>query len=134
MKGKNWILGLVVIVAAVVAIGVWGFGNSDKKNTATNNTTNNTSTSSAVYFDANAKAMYFYSDTCHWCLEEKKVLEKLGAEGYKVKPMNVGNDQSLWTTYQISGTPTFIADSGKGDKFVGFKDYEPLKAWLDQHK
>ena len=130
MKGKNWIFGLVVIVVAVVAIGIWGFGKSGEKNT----TTSNASTASATYFDTNAKVMYFYSDTCHWCLQEKTVLEKLGSEGYKVKPMNVGNDQSLWTTYNISGTPAFIADSGKGDKFVGFKEYEPLKAWLDQHK
>lgn len=130
MGKKNWIFGLVVIVVAIVAIGIWGFDKSGQKNTATNNT----STATATYFDTNAKVMYFYSDTCHWCLQEKTVLEKLGAEGYKVKPMNVGNDTSLWTTYSISGTPTFIADSGKGDKFTGFKDYEVLKAWLDQHK
>jgi hypothetical protein len=79
MGNKNWILGLIVIVAAVVVIGIKGFGNSGEKSS----TTSNTGTSSATYFDANAKVMYFYSDTCHWCIEEKKVLEKLGAEGYR---------------------------------------------------
>lgn len=130
MGSKNWIFGLVVVVVAIVAIGIWGFGKSGEKNT----NTNSASSATATYFDENAKVMYFYSDTCHWCLEEKKVLEKLGTEGYEVKPMNVGNDQSLWTTYNVSGTPTFIADSGKGDRLAQFTKYEVLKAWLDQHK
>lgn len=131
MGKNNWIIGLIVVILAVVAISVWSFKKSGGEK-GTN--TNSASVAMANYFDENAKVMYFYSDTCHWCIEEKKVLEKLGGEGYKVKPMNVGNDTSLWTTYSISGTPTFIADSGKGEKLVGYKEYDALKSFLDKNK
>lgn len=130
MGNKNWILGLIFVVAVVVAVGIWGFNTSGSNK----NDSNKDSSATANYFDENAKVMYFYSDTCHWCIQEKAVLEKLGDEGYRVKSMDVGNDTSLWTTYNISGTPTFIADSGKGERLVGHNDYDKLKAWLDQHK
>ncbi len=60
------------------------------------------------------------------------MLQKLGAEGYRVKPMDVGKSASLWSEYSINGTPTFIAENG--DRLEGYRDYRPLKNWLDQHK
>lgn len=130
MQNKNWILGLVIVVAAVVALGYWGFkSNTDK--TATSN-----ATPVADYYDENAPVMEFYQDTCSWCIKEKSVLEQLGAQGYKVKPMNIGpnypDHQSWWKDYNVSGTPTFVAKNG--DKLEGYQNYDKLKAFLDLHK
>jgi thiol-disulfide isomerase/thioredoxin len=83
------------------------------------------------YFSDKAKIMIFYSDTCHWCQQEKQVLGELGYEGYRFKPMNVGNDPSLWEKFKISGTPTFVADDG--DRLIGFREKAELKSWLDDH-
>jgi hypothetical protein len=83
------------------------------------------------YFSEDAKIMYFYSDGCHWCQEEKKILGELGYEGYKFKPMNVGEDTSLWERYEISGTPTFIAEND--DRLIGYREKAELKKWIDKH-
>ncbi len=133
MKDKRWILGLVILVIVIGGLSIWGFKKSNKENepqVSGQNTTSPQSTES--YFSEEASIMYFYSDYCSWCLKEKDVLTKLGSEGYKVKPMNVGKNAQLWTDYKINGTPTFIAKNG--DRSEGYKEYGPLKDWLDQHK
>jgi len=76
--------------------------------------------------------MYFYQDTCSWCIKEKEILQKLGNEGYRVKSMNISKNVDLWQQYNVSGTPTFIAKNG--DRLEGYHDYDSLKTWLDQHK
>ena len=83
------------------------------------------------YFSDNASVMYFYSDSCHWCNEEKPVLNALGGEGYRVKPMNTGRHREYWDPYGLSGTPTFIA--ADGTRLVGFQETEELRAFLDEH-
>lgn len=134
MKDKRWILGLFIVVAAIVALGIWGFKNSGKDTTSPQ--VSGESTEIQAYFDENATVMYFYQDTCSWCIKEKDVLTKLGAEGYRVKPMNIGanqpDNQGFWQQYNISGTPAFIAKNG--DRLEGYSDYNKLKPWLDQHK
>lgn len=133
MKDKRWILGLVVVIAAIVALGLWGFKKNENNNgTTTTPQVSGESTEKPVYYDDNATVMEFYSDYCSWCIKEKDVLKKLGDEGYRVKPMNVGINQNYWKDYNISGTPIFIAKNG--DRLEGFHDYDSLKAFLDQHK
>ena len=138
MGNNRWILGLVVIIIAIGALSIWGF----KKNNNSNNQ-NTTSTEPQVqgeqtnndnpkYFAEDAKVKYFYSDSCSWCIKQKVILQKLGDEGYKVKPMNVGEDANLWKQYNIEGTPTFIADNG--ERLTGYQEYDQLKAWLDKNK
>lgn len=85
----------------------------------------------SAYFSEDAKIMFFYSDGCSWCQKEKVVLGELSAEGYKVKPMNVGKDTSLWEEYKIDGTPTFIAPNG--DRLPGYTEKDELKKWMDSH-
>lgn len=130
MGNKNWIIGLVVVIAAIVALGIWGF----KSNT--NKTASEETKIVAAYFDDNAAVMYFYQDTCSWCIKQKDVLAKLGSEGYKVKSMNIGSNypdhQSWWKEYNISGTPTFVAKNG--DRLEGYQTADKLKAFLDSHK
>lgn len=82
------------------------------------------------YFSAEAKIMFFYADGCGWCSKQKQILGELGYEGYRFKPMNVGNDTSLWEKYEISGTPTFIGPSG--DRLIGYREKDELKAWIDK--
>ena len=137
MKNNSWIIGLVVVIVAIVALSIWGFKKSGSQNTASQSQTSSSQTAgqsqaSEKYFSESASVMYFYQDTCSWCIKEKEVLSKLGEEGYRVKPMNVGKNQAWWTEYNIKGTPAFIAQNG--DRLEGYKEYEPLKQWLDQHK
>ena len=130
MKDKSWILGLVIVVAVIVALGVWGFKSNTNKTPAENNTP------VANYYSDDANVMEFYQDSCSWCIKEQSVLSELGAQGYKVKPMNIGanypDHQGWWKDYNISGTPTFVAKNG--DRLEGYQAADKLKAFLDSHK
>jgi len=129
-NNKRWILGLIVLILAIGALSYWGFKKSDTKETSSPQVSG--ATSEAAYFDDNASVMFFYSDYCGHCVAQKADLEKMAPEGYRVKPMNVGEHQDYWQQYNIEGTPTFVAKNG--DRLVGHRDITELKAWLDQHK
>ena len=132
MKNNRWIIGLVVVIAAIVVLSVWGFKKSENKNSQTQTANSSQGQSSEKYFSENASVMYFYQDTCSWCIKEKEVLQKLGDEGYRVKQMNISKNADLWQQYKINGTPTFVAKNG--DRLDGYHDYDSLKTWLDQYK
>ena len=128
-NNKNWVLGLVVLVILVAGFSYLAFRNNSKNvetKTATVEATN--------YFSDDANVWYFYTDTCSWCIKEKDVLTRLGDEGYRVKSMNIGKDASLWETYKISGTPTFVAGKGQGERAEGYQEYDALKTFLDKNK
>lgn len=129
-SSKRWIFGLVVVLLVIGAFTYIGFKDSGKKETQTPEVSG-VATNEAYYSDT-ATVMEFYSDYCSWCIKEKEVLTKLGAEGYRVKPMNVGKDQSLWEKYNIKGTPAFIA--ANGDRLEGYNTEDKLRAFLDSHK
>lgn len=82
-------------------------------------------------FAEEASVMYFYSDACHFCLQQKPILDELAAEGYRVKPMDVLNNPGLGRRYNVSGTPTFVAENG--DRLVGLQKKDELRAFLDAH-
>ena len=130
MKDKSWILGLIIVIVVIVALGTWGFKSNTNKTPAENTTpvTN--------YFDDSANVMYFYQDTCSWCIKQQEVLAQLGGEGYRVKSMNIGanypDHQGWWKEYNISGTPTFVAKNG--DRLEGYQAADKLKPFLDSHK
>jgi thiol-disulfide isomerase/thioredoxin len=139
VQNKNWIVGLVILVL-IVGLGIWGF--SSKKPNAPSESNSNSSepfdnpatpiTTNEPYFDSNAKVMEFYQPNCGWCQKESPILQDLAKQGYRVKPMNVAADQSLWTKYGVTGTPTFVAASG--DKLTGYQTEDQLKTFLDTHK
>ncbi len=135
---KDWILISILSLVLVVGLSLYGFIKLSKKTITANPMPSSqqsqevAGTSQTSYFSEDAKVMYFYTDYCHWCQKEKEVLEQLGKEGYKVKPMNIGEKPDVWKQYNISGTPTFVA--ANGERLVGFNEKEPLKTWLDQHK
>lgn len=131
MENKNWIVGLIALIIIVV-VAVVGFNKMGGQNKNDNEPKAVSGVTTDNYFADDAKVMYFYSDGCSWCIKEKEVLGKLGAEGYRVKSMNVGNDPSLWETYKVSGTPTFIAENG--DRLEGYQTEDKLKPFLDAHK
>ena len=138
MKNNNWIIGLVVVIAAIIALSIWGFKKSGSQSSA--NQIQSANTQNEVqpekYFSEDASVMYFYQDTCSWCLKEKDVLNKLADEGYRVKPMNIGSNhpenQGFWQQYDVSGTPAFVTSNG--DHLDGYHEYDSLKDWLDKHK
>lgn len=132
MGDKRWILGLIILVLAIGSLGWFGFQKNNQVDQQIAGQSTSSEKEEAVYFDDNAKVMYFYSDYCSWCLKEKEVLTKLGGEGYRVKPMDVGKNPEYWEQYKISGTPSFIAASG--EILVGYKEYDELRAWLDANK
>lgn len=138
---KDWILISIIGLILIVGLGLYGFLRVSKKEITANPIPSQsgqiageqTTAASTDYFSEDAKVMYFYSDFCHWCQKEKdEVFPELGKQGYKVKPMNVGNDPSMGQKYNISGTPTFIAENG--DRLVGFQTLDPLKTFLEAHK
>jgi len=136
---KDRILISIIGLILIVGLGLIGYLRLSKKQVIANplsssSTQTVASTADASsYFSQDAKVMYFYSDLCHWCQKEKdEVFPEIGKLGYKVKPMNVGENPELGKQYNITGTPTFIA--ANGDPLVGFKTVDELKAWLDTHK
>jgi len=132
---KDWILISIIGLILVVGIGLIGYLKLSKKTISVNPSPQGVAgeeTSSKNYFSDDTKVMYFYSDFCHWCQqEEAQVLPGLGDKGYKLKPMNVGNNPSLGQQYNISGTPTFVAGN---DRLVGYQTADVLQKFLDQHK
>ena len=134
-----------VVFLTIVLVGLLflaGCGNNNKNNsnsgddadTSVSDTTSNSSTSAeAAYFDENSPVLFFYSDNCGWCTKEKTELEALAPEGYRVKPMDVGKNPNYWEKYSISGTPTFIANNGEGEKSSGYMVKDELKKWLDKN-
>ena len=80
---------------------------------------------------AKGTVMYFYSEACHYCQQQKPIVERLENESYNITWMDVGIHPEYWQSYGIQGTPTFLASNG--DKKVGLTQYDELKAWLDQH-
>jgi len=137
LKDKRWFFGLIIVIAAIAALSILGFKrDTSGKNTAGPQANDTQINDSASFYDANASVMEFYQDTCEWCIKEQPILQQLGDQGYRFKPMNVGSNhpenQSWWQQYVVSGTPTFIAKNG--DKLEGYHDYNSLKEWLDQHK
>jgi len=133
--GRTWIIVSVLVIVVIIGFAIFGYSKVSNKNSK-DQTVSPTPTVLAAnqnFFSEDAKVMYFYSDLCHWCQkEEADVLPDLGAQGYKLKPMNVGNDPNLSVQYKIEGTPTFIAENG--DRLTGYQEEPTLKAWLDAHK
>jgi thiol-disulfide isomerase/thioredoxin len=138
MKNNRWILGLVIVVVAIGILSYLGFKRDTSGANKAGPQTAGESSGAPIYFDDNASVMYFYQDTCGYCIKEKDVLTQLGNQGYRVKPMNIGanhpENQSWWQQYGVSGTPTFIAKNGDKLEPIGYQDYGPLKAFLDKHK
>lgn len=136
MKDKRWILGLIVLIVAVVALGVWGYKKDGGSGAVGPQIAGSVDLENQSYYDENANVMEFFQDSCSWCVKEHEVLVVLGAQGYRIKPMNIGanhpDNQKWWTDYKISGTPTFVAKNG--DRLEGYQTEDALKTFLDNHK
>ncbi|MEK7447755.1 MAG: thioredoxin family protein [Patescibacteria group bacterium] len=94
---------------------------------------NENQTQTEVYFDDSATVLYFYSPNCSHCNDEKPILTELASEGFRVKPMNTQDNASIADQYKIKGTPEFVSQKD-GARLEGFKEKEPLREWLSQHK
>ncbi|OIO25543.1 hypothetical protein AUJ14_03940 [Candidatus Micrarchaeota archaeon CG1_02_55_22] len=75
--------------------------------------------------------MYFYSEECSFCRQQKPVLESLAADGFSVKLMDVAAHPNYWTEYGIRGTPTFLA--ANGDRKEGLTPEAALRVFLESH-
>ena len=137
---KDWVLISIVGLILLVGLGLAVYLKVTKKTVIANPVPSSSvkevageNIAEAEFFSDEASVMYFYSDFCHWCQKEKdEVLTELGKEGYKVKPMNVGEKPDLGREFNVTGTPTFVA--ANGDQLVGFQEAGPLKSFLDQHQ
>lgn len=121
-KKRSISLTWIIIIFAVVVLAGWYFFmfNSSGQDGQ-----------EELYFDSASPVMYFYSESCHWCQEQKPILQELADEGYRVNPMNVGAHPEYWSQYNIAGTPTFLA--GNGDRLPGFTQKDELKQFFDDH-
>jgi len=135
---KDWALIGIFAAILVVGLGLVGYLKVGKKKIVANplpsiqNQEVAGAAASAPYFKDDAKVMYFYSDNCHWCEKEKEVLEDLAKEGFAVKPMDIGENPALAQPFNVSGTPTFIAENG--ERLVGYQTTEALKPFLEKYK
>jgi hypothetical protein len=133
---QKLILGIIVAVVVIGGLGYWGYRVNTSISGGAGPQVSGATDETPIYFSDSAQVMYFYQDTCTWCIKEKDVLNQLGAQGYRVKPMNIGSNhpenQSFWKDYNISGTPTFVANNK--DHLDGYQNIDTLKAFLDQHK
>lgn len=117
-------IGLVVVTVALFG-GLLYFGSREQSKPA------ESGAAYSVAFAAEAKVMYFYSDACNYCVLQKPILDELAQEGYRVKPMDVEANRSLWQQYNVRGTPTFVAENG--DRVVGLQEKDDLRRFLDEH-
>lgn len=136
---QGLIIGIAVIIIVAAGVGIYFLMPSGPSQpqaagtTAASTSVSGGENESAAYFSQDAKVMFFYSDTCHWCQQQVAILNEIAKDGYRLKPMNVGTHQDYWKTYNISGTPTFVAPGG--DTKVGYQaDKAALEAWLDKYK
>ena len=133
--GRTWIIISAVVTVVIISFAIFGY--SRVSNTSDNNQAVLAESTgffeNQTYFSEDAKVMFFYSNFCGPCQREKTdVLPILGEQGYRVKPMNVGEKPELGAGYNIEGTPTFIA--ANGDRLTGYQELPVLKSWLDVHK
>ncbi len=76
--------------------------------------------------------MYFYRDDCHFCQQQKPILEELAKDGFRVKLMDVARNPTYWQQYGITGTPTFVNSKNQADRLEGLQPKDALKAWLEK--
>ena len=113
MDNKVWI-GLGVLVLVVLGV-FYYFGASAQ----------------ASYVSAKSPVIYVYQDDCVHCQAMHPIMVDLGSQGYRVNALDAQTNTSIWTIYNVSGTPTWIA--ANGDRLVGEQSEADLKAWLDSH-
>jgi len=111
---KKWLLAGAVVVIFLVWAGVYVSSNS-----------------APAYANDSSPVMYFYSEDCHFCQQQKPVLERLAADGFRVKLMDVKAHPDYWKAYSISGTPTFLA--ANGDRKEGLTQEAALRVFLESH-
>ncbi|MBU1197412.1 thioredoxin family protein [Candidatus Micrarchaeota archaeon] len=112
MKTKNIILfGVLGVVGLILILGVMA-----------------SSPGNEPYLDDSSPVMYFHSDSCHFCAQQKPILRELASEGYRVKLMDVGRNPALWQEYGITGTPAFIAENG--ERLSGLTQKQALRTFL----
>ena|SRR3989338_3271351 len=87
-------------------------------------------TGKPAYFDDNSPVMYFYSETCHFCIQEKPILAELAKEGFRLKPINIATQQAVFQKYGVLGTPAFISSKNSTARLDGFQEKEPLRIFL----
>ncbi|MBI4361456.1 thioredoxin family protein [Candidatus Micrarchaeota archaeon] len=114
MNGKIILLGVIaVIVVAGIALSVAG--------------------GASKFASDQSPVWYFYRDDCHFCQQQKPILEDLALEGYRVKLVDLNAQPALWQQYGITGTPTFVADNGQGERLEGLTQKAELKAYFDRN-
>ena len=77
------------------------------------------------------KILYFYSDTCSYCIKQKPILEELVKEGVEFEYMNVGEHREYYEQYSVEGTPTFIF---KAKKLTGYQSKDKIKSLWEENK
>lgn len=104
--------------------------NPQENQNTQNNTNQNTNTNTNNTNSSEKAILYFYSDSCHWCQQQKPIVQELENEGVKFKYMDVGENRDLINQYNISGTPTFIY----GEKRLeGYNNKEALKKFWQEN-
>ena len=74
----------------------------------------------------------FYTDGCTPCAEMVPVMDRLAAEGYEIRRINVTGDRALTAKFKIKRFPTFVVveDGREIDRIVGRTTIERLRLKL----
>ncbi|VVB70567.1 Thioredoxin [uncultured archaeon] len=111
-KAGYIVLGIIV----VFLVGMWYLSSG-------------TSSNSVPYFSDASPVLYFYSDTCPHCIAMKPILQQLGSEGFRIKPMELQTHGSDFTKYNVPGTPTWVTVNNT-ERIEGETDIATLRAFL----
>jgi len=132
MKKNNFWPVFAIVVLMGFAIFIWQSAKNQETKADAGFNNQLQAADEEKYFSDSAKVMFFYSEGCGWCEEEKKVLLEISNQGYKVKPISASEHKDLFDKYEVTGTPTLVAPDG--EKKVGYLDKEELKSFLDKYK
>ena len=127
---KNITLSIIILTVVIFGL-ILAYSNS-QSNPSTNDGTTETTVANQdkIYFDDSSPVMYFWSPLCTWCQKEEVILNIIAKDGFRVKSMNVYEDNTLYDKYGIEGTPSFIAENG--EKLIGYQEEVTLRDWLEK--
>ncbi len=107
---------IVIGVVLVFLLGMWYLSSS-------------ATTGAENYFSDASPVLYFYSETCPHCIAMKPILQKLGTEGFRIKPMIIQTHVSEANALNVPGTPTWVTANGS-DRIEGQTDEQTLRDFL----
>lgn len=108
-------IGLIIVFGTIIAFLATPNQKEEKSNIITNS----------------EKILYFYSDTCTYCIKQKPILKELEKEGVQFQYMDTGENPGYFATYDLGGTPSFIFNN---EKLTGYQSKDTIRNLWEENK